>query len=89
MKRILIVSLIFLSSCKQADYIMGNSVEQIIMDDESRLCCGSTKCFTTFVWYKNEIVASWFDSPRTLTDSIVLLRQQQANKLLNTLKLSK
>lgn len=88
MKKLTLAALIFFSSClqKTKDY-MAPEVEQKIV--KSQILCASGTCLGTYAWYKNEIAASWYDDVKTLTDSVVMLRQRQADSVISTLKLSK
>lgn len=86
MMKIKILFLItFLSSCSY----FGDRVEQEVSPLDLPALCNSGKCFVTYVWYGGEIVASFYDDVPALTDSIVISRQQQAQKILDALKKSK
>ena len=78
MKRLLILLLIFLTGC------LRTKVEQEHMRDPI-LCEESGHCYVTYVWFRGEIIASWYDDIQTITDSIVLLRRKQGEKILNSL----
>lgn len=59
------------------------------VDSDCRGLTESGTALVTSVWYRGEIIESWYDDIETITDSIVLKRQAQSEKLYKTLKKTK
>jgi hypothetical protein len=79
-----IVTIIIVTSSLSCG-VIGDRVEQVV-DKECAGLCQSGTCLTTYVWYDNEIVKSWRDDINIVTDSLVKIRQKQADELLGALK---
>lgn len=73
-----------ISSCKY-----DRVTQRVIEDGYPYVLCGEGNCYVTYVWYRDQIVEAWYDRMSKVTDSLILSRQQQGEKLLNALSKSK
>lgn len=76
------LSAILLSSCENPH----TRVEQIpsSIRSESSIC-GSPHCVGTYIWFQGNIVYSRYDNLETITDSILLVRRKEAQRILDAI----
>ena len=79
---ILLILSIFLNSCETFE---RTYVEQEV-DNKCRGITDSGTALVTYVWYKGEIAKAWYDDIEDVNDSLILVRKDQADKLIKTLK---
>lgn len=79
---LLSLSAILLISCDNPN----TRVEQIpssIQFDKS--ICGGKYCVGTYIWFKGNIIYSRYDNLETITDSILLVRRKEAQRILDAI----
>lgn len=84
-----IVALIFvgLVGCNSGG---SYKIEQTVQYESPYFLCESLNgCFVTYVWKNKKIIASWYDHPLTVTDSLKAARIQDAKNAIAQDKLNK
>lgn len=66
--------------------IYFGNVEQIFREKDGEMCNSNNGCYTTYVWYKGNIVNVKWDNPNTITDSLKELRRKQGEDFLKKIK---
>jgi hypothetical protein len=90
MQRIIIYwSAVFIVIFSLAVGLLYNKHETNRVEQETVRCvgfCPSGTCLTTYVWYRDKIVKAWYDDIDIVNDSLIILRQKQADDLLTSLE---
>lgn len=63
-------------------------INQEVVPQTDTILCGERTCFCTYVWYSGDLIQVWYDPVSTITDSLVIARQKQGERMLNALKKS-
>lgn len=76
------LSSILLSSCENPNTRVEQKPSSIMFD---KSICGSPYCVGTYIWFQGNIVYSRYDNLETITDSILLVRRKEAQKILDAI----
>ena len=79
--KLLTISIVIIFGLCGCEYV-GFDVEQEIRTNNYTY----KKEFTTWVWRDNKLVYSWTDPVENMTDSLIKLRQRQADSLIAKVK---
>jgi len=77
MKKLIIVLFIGFISCNNKEV----RIQQEISETKYLTPSGVSLC--TYVWYKDEIIQSYYDDISIVTDSLVCVRKHQADSMVN------
>lgn len=76
------LSAILLSSCENPHTRVEQKPSSIMFD---KSICGSPHCVGTYIWFEGNIVYSRYDNLETITDSILLVRRKEAQRILDAI----
>lgn len=83
------MSLVVVScSNEKMDIVFSDyKIEQELCTECRYSTCNSLNgCFATYVWKGNDMLASWYDHPKTVTDSLKKLRILWAKNFIDNYK---